>query len=258
MVSWVGNDPSGDYLKRHAADWGIENRFVHVSETLPTAHYIALLNPNGELVAGLSDVAIYDQMTLDSLAPHLQAFQEWPHWVLDANLPPSTLHWLCQNKGTSQIFAAPVSISKAKRWQESLAFTDFWIGNAKEAAVLCGFPVENGEEAHRAAEKLRKLGTKTALITLGAKGIVVSSASLKGHWPIPPTQVQDVNGAGDAFFAGFVSAFVHGESLKTALERGLALSSLTTEQQGAVDFPLDEAKLSARQEQIPPPQIFSS
>lgn len=256
MVSCVGDDPSGRHLLAHAAEWQIGCEFVHISEKMPSANYTALLNPDGELVAGLSDVAIYDQMTVEQLAPHLEAFKQWSYWVLDANLPARTLHWLCQNKGNTQVLAAPVSVSKAKCWQQILEFTDFWIGNAKEASVLCGFQVEDAPSAYEAAEKLRKLGTKTALITLGAKGIVVSSVPVGGHWQTPPAQVQNVNGAGDAFFAGFISTFAKGASIKNSLELGLALASLTTEHQGTVALQLDEQRLLHRLKQIPPPQIF--
>ena len=68
-------------------------RLISVS-TRPTASYTAILEPNGELVLGLADMAIYDEITPALLEPALPRLLEYELWFVDANLPAETLRWI--------------------------------------------------------------------------------------------------------------------------------------------------------------------
>ena len=57
----------------------------------PTATYTALLDKAGELVIGLADMAIYDELTVDFLEPLLPRLERIPVWFIDCNLPAESL-----------------------------------------------------------------------------------------------------------------------------------------------------------------------
>jgi sugar/nucleoside kinase (ribokinase family) len=65
-------------------------------------------------------------------------------------------------------------------------------------------------------------GTEAAVCTHGASG--ASGLSAAEGWvdvpAVPVTDVVDTNGAGDAFFAGFATAWVTGSGLEAAMESG--------------------------------------
>jgi sugar/nucleoside kinase (ribokinase family) len=73
-------------------------------------------------------------------------------------------------------------------------------------------------------ERRIEAGTRTVICTHGREG--ASGLTADEGWveipavPVDPGEVVDTNGAGDAFFAGFVTARHEGAALETAMERG--------------------------------------
>ncbi|MBW9094793.1 carbohydrate kinase family protein [Microbacterium jejuense] len=64
-------------------------------------------------------------------------------------------------------------------------------------------------------------GPRLAVCTLGARGaIALSSTGERAEVPAAPVDVVDTNGAGDAFFAGFLAASLAGEHLEGCLVAG--------------------------------------
>lgn len=59
-------------------------------------------------------------------------------------------------------------------------------------------------------EALVNLGAKIAIVTLGAKGCVVSWNKGTFHYSAYPVNVVDTNGAGDAFHSGFIYGLLQG------------------------------------------------
>ncbi len=64
-----------------------------------------------------------------------------------------------------------------------------------------------------------ELGAKEVCVTLGAEGCYVANVEEAYHLAARQIQVKDTTGAGDAFWAGFLTAWLDGGSLK---ERALA------------------------------------
>ena len=53
------------------------------SDAAPTATYTALLDKSGELVIGLADMGIYDELTVDILEPLLPQLEKIPVWFIE-------------------------------------------------------------------------------------------------------------------------------------------------------------------------------
>ena len=64
-------------------------------------------------------------------------------------------------------------------------------------------------------------GPQLAICTLGAEGaIALDSSGTRASTPAMPAEVIDTNGAGDAFFAGFLDAWLRDAELASALQSG--------------------------------------
>ncbi|MGX7825802.1 PfkB family carbohydrate kinase [Actinokineospora sp. 24-640] len=64
-------------------------------------------------------------------------------------------------------------------------------------------------------------GAETAVATLGADGAMAATADGVHHVPaVPVSRIVDTNGAGDAFFAGFLMAHLGGADVASALSAG--------------------------------------
>jgi len=77
-------------------------------------------------------------------------------------------------------------------------------------------------------EKLINEGKELVVCTHGAKGATLLNRD--GEWleqaAFPVEQVRDTNGAGDAFFSGFLSGYLAGDELAACLRLGAACGAL--------------------------------
>jgi ribokinase len=76
------------------------------------------------------------------------------------------------------------------------------------------------------------LGPKFFIITKGAKGCSIYAKSTEVNVNAYETEVVDASGAGDAFNAGFISAYLRGEDVYDAAKAGNATSSFIVEKWG--------------------------
>ena len=70
-------------------------------------------------------------------------------------------------------------------------------------------------------------GPRIAVCTLGARGaIALAATGERAEVPAVPVDVIDTNGAGDAFFAGFLTASLAGEDLTSCLAAGASQATV--------------------------------
>lgn len=68
---------------------------------------------------------------------------------------------------------------------------------------------------------LTTTGKRAAVATLGAEGALAVAGNVTHHVPAAPVEtIMDTNGAGDAFFAGFLVAHLTGATIPAALTAG--------------------------------------
>ena len=123
----------------------------------------------------------------------------------------------------------PLARYGASRWLEDTAAATVLLPNADEARLLTGCT-----DAHDAARALAARHPVVA-VSLGAEGAVWASASTVVHRPAHRTQVVDTTGAGDAFAAGLLAAWLadRGVDPAAALDAGLALAADVVRRPGA-------------------------
>ena len=247
MLGAVGDDGDGEHVIAALSQIGINTRRITKFKGKHTAGYTAVLDETGELALGMMDAEVYDFLSVDLLADQLANLQAWPWWLIDANLPVATIAWLAENKGPSKFCAATVSPSKAARFAPVLDKIDLLITNRAEAKVLTGIDIKEIDQAKTAISQLRDKGVTDAVITLGAQGVVSSHQDDCAFWQPLTTKVRDVNGAGDAFYSGFLSCFAKpGATMDDAMCQGLAMASLTAETQGTTVWDVTQEAVNLR------------
>ena len=114
-----------------------------------------------------------------------------------------------------------------------LAGVDYLIPNQTEASLLSGVPVRDARSAMPAARRLRELGARTVIITMGGDGALVMDAEHTTHIPAPPVKAVDATAAGDAFVGGLAVALNRALPLDDAVRYANACGALTVTRQGA-------------------------
>jgi len=106
--------------------------------------------------------------------------------------------------------------------------------NQLEAAQWVGFPINNLDDAKRAADRLRSHGPDIVVITMGEQGsLCVAGPDEMIHTPCYPTEVVDTVAAGDAFNGGLAAALANQQSLRNSLKWATATATVAVSRKGA-------------------------
>ncbi len=127
-----------------------------------------------------------------------------------------------------------------------LGFCDYVTPNESEAEALTGIAVTGPDSAKQAAEALLGLGAGTAIITLGAQGVLYHDGVQTVHFPIISAgPVVETTGAGDAFNGGFAAALAEGQSPLSAVRFGNAVAGISVTRPGTAPSMPARAEIEA-------------
>jgi sugar/nucleoside kinase (ribokinase family) len=123
----------------------------------------------------------------------------------------------------------PLARYGVDRWLADTAGTTLLLPNAEEARLLTG--CANAQDAARALAQRYPVVT----VKLGPDGALWASGDVLVHRPAHPTTVVDTTGAGDAFAAGLLAAWLSRPDVDpaAALDAGQALAAAVVRQPGA-------------------------
>jgi pseudouridine kinase len=220
LVSRVGDDDAGRALKARLAAAGADVTHVATTPGFDTAEYVAVLDPDGDLVIGVAAMDVFTAISASDLDRALADDADW--LVLDCNLHPSVLaHGVATGP---RVAVDAVSTAKVARLPGDLTGVDVLFCNGDEARAYLPHPVADDADA---AAHLVAAGAAAAVLTCGADGLVVADATGARVHPAVPAEVVDVTGAGDALVAGTVAALIAGRDLDAAAMAGARLAALT-------------------------------
>jgi sugar/nucleoside kinase (ribokinase family) len=123
----------------------------------------------------------------------------------------------------------PLTAYGIERWLADTAAATLLLPNADEARLLTG--CADVDVAARALAARHEV----VAVSLGAEGALWATADRLVHRPAHPTTVVDTTGAGDAFAAGLLSAWLPDRHVDpaAALDAGLALAAAVVRRPGA-------------------------
>ncbi|WP_143287292.1 carbohydrate kinase family protein [Caloramator quimbayensis] len=110
-----------------------------------------------------------------------------------------------------------------------IKYTDFIKPSEDDAERLFG--KDNPENQ---IKKFFDLGAKLVVMTLGKDGVIVSDGVNSEKFDTLATNVVDVTGAGDAFWAGFYVGLIKGRNVIDSVKVGLAASAFKLRYVGAI------------------------
>ena len=242
MMSVRGGDGAGLRVAEAMAAHGIRDASaVFLDRSTPS--YTALLDANGDVVAALADMGLYDiafpkQMRRAKIREELHGADAL---LTDANLPAAALTRLVAQCGTRPSFAIAISPAKAVRLVGVLSSLACLFMNRREAEAIIAAvePHMPGKrsvnEAERRVAALRARGLRSAVITDGANAVTIfDDAGIWSLTPPSPRRIVDVTGAGDAMAGATIAALLAGKRLVNAVREGLAAALLTVETGNAV------------------------
>jgi pseudouridine kinase len=210
---------------------------LFTTSTRATASYTAILESTGELVIGLADMDIYDEITPDLLAPALPRLREHALWFLECNLPEATIAWLLEAARDIPVAVDAISVAKSRKLAALIPRIPLLFCNIAQAAAIAGV---DGVHALQAA------GARAGVVSAGARGIAVWCDGHVVEMPALKARPRDVTGAGDALVSGTLFGLSQGLPLPEAARWGLAAAAITVESEFAAVPGLTRDLLEAR------------
>lgn len=124
---------------------------------------------------------------------------------------------------------------------ELLGMVSIITPNETEAEGLTGIAIDSEEAAVQAAQVLHQKGIPHVVITLGNRGVFVSSGSEHRILPVFPVDAVDTTGAGDAFNGGFLAGLAEGMDIWQAARFASAVAGISVTRLGtAMSMPTRE------------------
>jgi len=229
LLSVRGGDMAGEVVARAIRGAGIDDLSATFLDRA-TPSYTAFVEANGDVVAGLADMGLYDLAFAKLVRRRAvrDAIAMADAVLCDANLPAPALEKLMGLAGERPIFAVAVSPAKAVRLQPVLHRIACLFMNRREAAALAGGNAD--DDPVGMAKALATSGLASGVISAGGQSVLgFDAAGVFAIEPPSPRRVADSTGAGDALAGATVAALMHGKKLRQAIREGLAVALLTIE-----------------------------
>ena len=243
LVSVLGDDAPGDFVRRTLARAGVDTGAVTVREGLDTGINVVLVRPDGERSFITSRSGSLRQLSLSDILPALDSPSlSGARVACLASLFVSPRLTLSDTaalfdalKSRGLILCADTTRPKLGEtlWEagETLSRLDYFFPNLEEAATLTG---EHDPDA--VADALLDCGVKHVVLKLGGRGCLLKSHEERHLIPaVPGIRCVDTTGAGDTFAGGFIAAILEGRTFADCGRFANAAASLCVETVGATE-----------------------
>jgi ribokinase len=233
LIAPLGRDPDGAFLRSAVeAEGGIEAdwRFSEAPTDVSTIR--VSLSGENEIVSSAGSARSMGVADSEIL---LSDLRQEDILILQGNLRHETTSAAIRAAKAREAFVILNTAPVDREMSKVLPQADIVVANEVEASILTGL---DGDAAARA---LLDLGCGTAVVTLGAEGLVFADRRSHGMQRLeaPPTEAIDSSGAGDVFVGTLAAELARPDArLEAALSFAVAAASLSVRRRGTVpSFP---------------------
>ena len=245
VITSVGNDPFGVFLRRELNRYGSDDANVLVDDSLQTCVTFCAIKPP-------EDFPLYFYGRFPT-APDLQITKEQvdTEAVKNARIFWTTLTGLCQEPAREAQLHAHASRPREELaegqhtildldyrpmfWEnpqdataaakESLKYATVAIGNSEECATAVGDGTPDDQ-----ADRLLEAGVKIAVVKMGANGVMAKTATERIVSAPVPVETANGLGAGDSFGGAFTHGIISGWPLQQVLDFANAAGAIVASQ----------------------------
>ncbi|GIX95940.1 adenosine kinase 2 [Caerostris extrusa] len=251
LMGCIGKDEFGEILESKAKEAGVLVSYQY-HDTMPTGTCAVIITDKGanrSLCAYLSAANCFSRDHLDkpinqSLINDAQYFYITVIFLTVS--PPSIMqiaeHACKNNKRFLMNLSAPFLCQFFKEpMMQALPYVDILFGNEQEAAMFSkeqNFGIDSIEDIALRISELPKKNTlvpRIVIITQGDNSVIMATEGKITLYPtvnVPPEEIVDTNGAGDAFVGGFLSRYVQKKPLDVCIKCGIYAATEVIKQSG--------------------------
>ncbi len=235
----IANDPTGAFLIKFCEENNISPDYLIRDDEFPSATSFALIDPSGErhflfenrIYANYSAEMVREQMIESVDGVYFGSLLTFPK-LDDGGLAEIFRRVKSAGKLTAMdaaIHGQKFEPDRMKSLRAVLEATDIFFPSIAEMEIYTGI-----RNPYKIAESIRGSGLKVFGIKLGKAGCYVTDFSDERIIPaVPVPNVVDTTGAGDSFFAGFLSGWANGYDPFECAEIGNIVASYAVQKLGS-------------------------
>ena len=238
LMSVIGDDPYGQKILKEAQAIGLNMQDTVVLSGESTSTYLSILDETHDMAMAINHMDSIEKLTVDHIRAKRSIIEHAQLVVLDTNLSQAVLDHLLTQYPKTKFFVDTVSTKKALKIKDHLKHIHTLKPNRMEAEVLTG-----SNEKTPLLELGSQLKCKRSFISLGSQGVQVFEGKTHLHFPTKPIEVVNATGAGDAFMAGLVYAYLKGYDIKETCLTAMSASRLALSHPDTINPNLNEQSL---------------
>jgi ribokinase len=237
MVTKLGRDHLGEVVLKNYREMGVASRFIFRNSEASTGVAPILVDDRGRnLLIYIPGANL--QLRPEDVDRARKAIETADVLICQLEIPLESTRRALQigrNSGVRTILnPAPGRPLPA----DLLTLSDIVVPNETETEIITGMPVETKEQIEAAALRLREMGARAVVITLGERGALLLNSEGTTRVAAEAIQVVDTTGAGDSFIGSLAYFWGLGRGQDEAVRRANAIAARSVGKVGAqVSFP---------------------
>lgn len=243
FITAYGDDQNGQTFKEDALRHNINLSYAQQVSGAETSIYLYINRPGGERYIGVDDMDINHQLTPQYLQQQLASINQSSLVVFDANLPTTSIRWLYDNVKVP-LYAKAVSVDKAPNLLQNNVHLSGLVINGVEGSLISGLPIQNQDDAQRAATKLWQQFSCPIYLYVDGQGIFYHDRDQELFEPylFQPRKL-NTNGVGATIIAILAYAKMHGLSQDKILKLAVKAAAMTMATNQSVSRDVNVEKL---------------
>lgn len=227
LITAFGDDYFGKILKTDLNNKGIDISTSFTFSDSNNSIYLALLDKEGEMVNAINDMEIYNKVTIDLIKDKVDIINNSHVCVIDTNIPIDVIEFMVKTCTGTTFFLDPVSTVKALKIKHLLPYFHTIKPNRYEAEVLSDIKIDNVLDLPKVTTYFTNQGVKRVFISLGREGVYYGDKDYQTYYQPKEMKITNASGAGDAYLAALVYAYINKFSIEETLRFAQGASYLT-------------------------------
>lgn len=241
FVTSLGKDSNGEYTLNYFKDMGLNVSSSQIVENVPSGTAMIWVDDNGENCIVITPGA-NNELKPDYIDKIYQDIANSDIIVMQMEIPYETVKRVCEvaNSLSKKVI---LNVAPARKLERDLiSKIDILVVNETEAETISGTTIDEVGEM-MIIEKIRDLGAKTVLLTLGKKGSILKNGTTSLTIPAFNVNTVDSTAAGDTFCGALAAELSRNKSWQESLTFASAAAAICVTKMGAQPSIPDEAEV---------------
>ncbi|MBX3239082.1 MAG: ribokinase [Chitinophagaceae bacterium] len=232
FISRLGNDIFGKQFSQLFSEENIETSYLVSDDNLPSGVALITVDKEGEnsiVVAAGANA----NLSIDDINEALPAIAEAQIILMQLEIPMNVVEYVAAYAVSAKAKVILNPAPAAPLSEELLARIDILTPNETEASMIAGIPVNDIEDAQKAALLICRKGVKTVIVTLGSKGAVICENNRCTRVETKKVLPLDTTAAGDVFNGALAVALSEGKDIVAAVRVACDAAAISVTRLGA-------------------------